>query len=75
MEKVSRWPLLQTLVLPLIGPGVAGRVPTVTASDWADEVPQAFFAATVTLPLFAPTVVIIVLVVEVPVHPFGRVHI
>jgi hypothetical protein len=54
--------------------GGAGMVFTVTARE--DEVltPHSVDALTETLPLVVPTVAVIELVVEVPVHPFGKVH-
>ena len=54
--------------------GVAGA-PTLTASVCAAEFPQVPLAVTDTVPPLEPTVDMIVLVVEVPVQPFGSVHV
>ena len=64
-----------TVVLPVIEPGVAGVVFTVTASVWAVEAPHALLAVTVMFPLLAPAVVLMLLVVLVPVHPPGKVQV
>jgi len=61
--------------VPEIAPGVVGDVFTVIACDDAELVPQAFVAATVTLPLVAFAVAEIELVVDVPVQPTGIVHV
>ena len=74
MEKVSRLPL-QKLAVPLIVPGVAGADSVVTERVCAEDVPQLLPAVTETVPALAPTVAIILLVVEVPVQPFGRVQV
>ena len=62
----------QTVLLPLIVPGVAGNGTTVTASVCAIEFPQALLAVTVMLPLVALEVVLMEVVVELPVHPEGN---
>ena len=62
---------MQTTVLPLIAPGVAGIVFTVTTSVCAEEVPQALEAVTLKEPL-VPAVVLMVLLVLVPLHPPGN---
>jgi hypothetical protein len=56
-------------------PGVAGNEFTVTASDWAVEEPQVLFAVTVILPPVLLAVVVILVVVDVPDHPEGNVHV
>lgn len=65
----------QTEGLPLILPGVAGTVFTVTASTCTGEVPQLLFAVTVTFPLKELAVEVMLAEVDVPVHPLGRVHV
>ena len=60
---------------PRIAVGVAGTPPTLTASVCGPELPQAPFAVTDTVPALVPIADMIVLVVEVPVQPFGRVHV
>jgi len=66
----------QTELMPVILPGVAGTVFTVTFNVFAALEPQlAEFATTVTLPLVALAVVFILVVVEVPVQPEGKVHV
>jgi hypothetical protein len=66
---------LQTVALPEIEPGCAGIFDTVTARLRAVPVPQSLLAVTETLPLPAPTVTVIELVVDVPVHPVGSDHV
>ena len=73
-EKVSA-PPLHTTVCPLIKPGVAGVILTVTASVAGAEVPQVLLAVTETVPPPEPAVVLIVLVVDVPVQPPGSDHV
>ena len=63
------------VVLPEIVPGVAGVVFTVTTIVCAGELPQILFAVTVTFPLVILAVVLIDVVVDVPVHPPGRVQV
>lgn len=65
----------QTVVFPPIVPGWAGKAPTVTASVWADEDPQALLAVTMMVPLLAPGVAVIALLVLLPVHPPGSVQV
>ena len=60
---------------PLIGPGCAGVLFTVTANVCAGDEPQILLAVTETFPLVILAVVLIELVVEVPVHPEGSVHV
>jgi hypothetical protein len=66
---------LQIAVVPEILPGVAGAVFTFTASVEAAEVPQALLALTVIFPPVEPAVTFMLLVVEVPVHPLGKVQV
>ena len=65
----------QMVAVPLIAPGVAGGVFTAMACDDAALVPHEFVAVTVTLPLVALAVVLMLLVVDVPVHPLGNVQV
>jgi hypothetical protein len=65
----------QTDALPEMVPGCAGTVVVVTARVLAVLVPQPFEAVTEMSPPFGPTVAVMELVVEVPVHPAGRVHV
>ena len=65
----------QTVALPVIIPGWAGMTLTVTASVAAADDPHALLAVTVTFPLVALAVALIEFVVEVPVHPPGRVQV
>ncbi|MFH1005401.1 MAG: hypothetical protein V1781_07935 [Bacteroidota bacterium] len=48
---------------------------TITRNIRATEEPQALFALTVISPLVEPAVVTIEVVVEVPFHPEGNVHV
>ena len=74
IEKVSRLPL-QKVAVPLIVPGVAGGVLTVTASVAGAELPQVLFAVTDTVPPPEPAVVCMTLVRDVPVQPPGSDHV
>jgi hypothetical protein len=74
MEYVGELPW-QTVLLPLMALGCAGRGLTVTAKICAELLPQLLFALTEMFPLLAPTVVVIDVVVEDPVHPDGSVHV
>ena len=73
IEKVSR-PLPQRVVRPLITPGVAGVVFTTTVKTCGAELPQ-LFAVTDTMPPVELVVAIILVVVEVPLHPDGSDHV
>ena len=73
-EKVSS-PPLHTLALPVIVPGVAGAVLIVTASVAADELPHVLLAVTETVPPNVFAVVLMLFVVDVPVHPPGSDHV
>ena len=64
-----------TAALPVIVPGWAGTVVTVTFKVFAVPEPQVLFAVTETFPPVAPAVALIEVEVEVPVHPEGRVHV
>jgi hypothetical protein len=64
-----------TVVFPVIVPGVAGAEPGVTAKVLAVEVPHVLVAVTLTLPAVALGVAEILVVVEVPVQPPGKVHV
>jgi hypothetical protein len=65
----------QILVFPPIGPGVVGIEFTVIARVCTAEEPQALFALTVIFPPDEPAVVVMLVVVDVPVHPEGNVHV
>ena len=52
-----------------------GSISTVTAKVLGVDEPQALSAVTEIVPLFVPTVVVIELVEDVPVQPFGNVHV
>ena len=65
----------QTLALPLIVPGWAGTVVTVTPSVRSLLVPQELLAVTVMSPPVASAVALIDVVVELPVHPDGKVQV
>jgi hypothetical protein len=58
-----------------MAPGCDGTVLTVTAKVCAVLLPHALLAVTVMLPLFAPTVAVMLLVVDVPLQPLGKVHV
>ena len=62
-------------VVPEIVAGTAGVVFTVIATVCAELVPQELPAVTVMFPLVVLDVAVILLVVEVPVHPPGKVHV
>ncbi len=47
----------------------------VTASVRGVDEPHELLAVTDTVPLFAPVVAVIEFMVDVPVHPFGNVHV
>jgi hypothetical protein len=66
---------VHTEALPVIEPGCAGIDEVVTTKTCAMELPQVLFATTLILPPVAPAVVVIELVLEVPVHPEGKVHV
>ena len=61
--------------LPLIEPGIAGIVFTVTANVCAADEPQALFAVTEMFPLIELAVVVILFVVEVPDQPPGNIQV
>ena len=59
-----------------IAPGWLGTaVVTVILMDRTAPLPQLLFAFTVISPEVVPAIVVIVLVVEFPVQPEGRVHV
>lgn len=68
-------PPAHTVVLLLMLPGIFGRGMMLTANVCAPEVPQTLPAVTVILPPALPAVAAIAFVVEVPLHPFGRVQV
>lgn len=61
--------------MPEIAPGVEGTVEVVTPSVEADDVPQLLIATTLTFPELALVVVVMLFVVEVPLHPEGKVQV
>jgi hypothetical protein len=65
----------QIVVVPEIAPGVVGVVFTVITLDEEPEVPHAFEAVTLMLPLVPLAVVVMELVVDVPVQPPGLVQV
>jgi hypothetical protein len=65
----------QIALLPEMDEGVAGIGVTFTVIVLAVPGPQELFAATEMVPLDAPAVVEIELVVDVPLHPEGKVHV
>ena len=73
IEYVLRLPE-QIVVLPVIGPGVAGMLITFTTNDCAADVPHALLAVTVIFPLEALAVAAMELLTEVPLHPEGNVQ-
>jgi len=56
---------------PLIGPGVGSAAEAVTLRILGAELPQELLAVTDTVPPFTPIVLMMVLLVDVPVQPFG----
>jgi hypothetical protein len=68
---------VQTLVFPVMAPGVLGAVVTVTAAVWALLLPQLLFAVTATLPEVLPKFTVIALVPwpDATVAPVGTVHV
>ena len=64
-----------TFIEPEIVPGVAGAMVGVTAKVPGDEVPQVPLATTLTFPAVAFGVAEILVVVELPVQPPGKVQV
>jgi hypothetical protein len=62
----------QTLSGPEIMPGVAGEDAAVTFSVCAKLFPQVLFAVTEMVPPPVPCVAVMLLVVDVPLQPFGK---
>jgi hypothetical protein len=60
------------VVAPEIVPGVEGTSLTDMASGCGILEPQALIADTVMVPLAGPVVAIILVVLEVPLHPPGK---
>jgi hypothetical protein len=56
-------------------PGCAGIAAKVTARFRGDDEPQLLFAVTEIVPLPPPAVAVIEMVEDVPVQPFGSVHV
>ena len=56
-------------------PGVAGNVFAVTLNELVGLEPQVLFALTVIVPEFDPAVTVILLVVDDPVQPVGKVQV
>lgn len=65
----------QTVVLPVILPGVPGIELNETVSVCADEEPQELFAVTLMVPPEEPALAVMLVVVEVPDQPEGSVHV
>jgi hypothetical protein len=65
----------QTGVLPEIVPGCAGMTITVTLFVLSGPDPHRLFAYTDIVPPDVPAVAFIEVVVELPVHPAGNVHV
>jgi hypothetical protein len=65
---------VQTVPLPLMDPGAGGAASTDTVRLAAGDVPQAFEAATVTVPPAGPAVTVMAFVVEAPAQPGGSVQ-
>jgi hypothetical protein len=63
------------VVAPVIVPGCAGSAVTVTLKVLAVPEPHELFAVTDIVPPVAPGVADIDVVVEVPLHPDGNVHV
>jgi len=55
--------------------GMAGIEFTVTAKVWNVDEPHVLFATTVRFPPVALAVVLILVVIEVPVQPNGKLHV
>lgn len=65
----------QIVALPVMDPGVAGTVLTVTANDCPADVPQVLLALTETFPLVVLAEAVMELDVEEPVQPPGNVQV
>ena len=63
------------VAVPVIAPGVPMAPLTVMAKVLAVEDPHVLFAVTLTLPEVALVVVVILVVVDVPVQPPGKVQV
>jgi hypothetical protein len=66
---------VQTVARPLMAPGAEGTALADTVRLAAADVPQAFVAATVTVPPAEPAVTVMEVVVEAPVQPPGSVQV
>ena len=65
----------QTVAAPVIAPGMAGMLFTVTANVCAADDPQLALATTEISPPAALAVAVMDMVVEVPVQPEGNVQV
>ena len=66
----------QTDALPVMEPGCVGvAILTATAKVFAAELHPLLFAVTEIFPLVVLAVVLMEVVVELPVHPLGNVHV
>ncbi len=65
----------QTAVFPVIVPGCAGTACTDMLNVREAPGPHELFAVTEILPPFAPTVAVIDVEFELPLHPDGNVHV
>ena len=63
------------VLVPAIADGCAGAEFTVTATDCGVLLPQPLLAVTIMVPLLVPAVVLMVLLVDVPLHPAGNAHV
>ena len=63
------------MALPVISSGWPGMIVTVTLKVFAVPEPHELFAVTEISPPVAPAVAVIDVVVEVPLHPDGNVHV
>ena len=59
----------------MILPGCAGVAVGLTLNVCAVELPHVPFAVTLMVPPFAPAVALMLVLVELPVQPFGNVHV
>ena len=66
---------MQTGVVPLILPGMAGTVFAMSPNTNGELPPHELFAVTVRLPLLLPAVTVITFVVEEPDQPEGSDHV
>ena len=63
------------MLLPVIAPGCAMLLFGLTLNVCAVLLPQVLLAVTLMVPPFAPAVALMLVDVDVPVQPFGNVHV